>query len=810
MSGKKTSLRTSSSYACIVFVVICSLFLVLTLAVFPTSLSPGLPILLGGILAMLVACYRLGVNSGRYFRKESEIATVLLFWLLVCSFFTLDEYLTRKYLASFVGGIAFLFAAQAGIKSRSHWRWMVYSLVFVSTLVSLHAWLPALQIARATGTLPPLKGTFVNPDTFSILPLVALCLVLGLVERASTVVTLTNLGLASFLLMTVFATGCRASMLGFFVGGATFITSLLRYRKGKTEKTQLLVGFPLLLTLFAIPVVGFKFSFSYKWTRILETNAAEMEAIRFELFQYGWKAILNNPIFGSGPGTFGLSYQTVRPPDHNFMYINIAHNDFLEVGTEAGVPGLLLWFALSWFAFMTPFKLIRKGRLPTEAAAIGGAVVALFTYSMFNFIIVQRPVLWTQLWLFGLALSFPSSRLRTKERKGVRIASSIFLLGMGAWSAIVGTQSLRADALYVQAERAESRLNLEEAVVFYKQAAAQEPPRVKGGLRYVAALDKLQVFGDENNIGERLQILERLREASPHSVPLLITLAETQQSAGRVQEAKATLAQARELTPYMQRLFDAQLVLLLATGDLPGAAEALNQFTLIRWEPTHYQFEKVLFALMVDNPDGGREAAKSWLKSAPEQRGQELMMNAIQLSRKNKEWGAEKALLRVLVESHPENLCLTVQLASAEGKLNGPNSEYNELEKARLQAREQLDPCYDKLLQRWRELSLRRHETAKVKEVLTNYLTVAPNQSWARAQVAEILAESREGQKAIKFLRAGLERSPNDITLVLALARVFEKQGSEQLALNYYREVARLDPGNEEARSKIKKRRKTR
>ena len=801
---KSESKKPQPKLTSILFAAACAGVLLATLTLFPTSFNPGLPITLGGALAAITAIYRSFAKSGRYFRSNSDIVTALLDWLSLCSVFSVDEYLTRRSLATFVGGTAFLFACQVGIKSRVQWRWMVYTLIGTCSLASLQAWLPALMEARETGTLSPLHGTFNNPDTFSILPLLGLCLVLGLIERAAAVGTVVNLGLAGFLLMTVFATGCRGAMLGFILGGATFVGSLLFYRKNKAEKTQLLVGFPLALTILAIPMLGFKFSFSHKWTRILETNAAEMEGIRFELLRYGWKAVAQNPLFGSGPGTFGLSYQSVRPPNHNFMYINIAHNDFLEMGTEAGVIGLLLWGAMVYFAFTIPFKLVSQTRRPTEAAAVAGAVVALTTYSMFNFIIVQRPVFWAECWLFGLALSFPTSRLETRENVKLRLASSFVLFIAGLWAMSVGYHSLRADSFYVQAERAEDRLDLESARQYYEEAAKWEPPRVIGGLARVRVLEKLRVFQDEDNLDTQIEVLNQLHAASPLSIPVLLRLAEAQQAAGNQEAAREALKTAREITPHKSDVFEAELVFLLANNDLEGAARALQQYTPKHWEQTRDQLERVLFALALEKPEVAKKFTDEWLQQNPGKNGREIVEEAAQRARAGKELAAEKLLRQALVRSQPDDLCGKAELAKVVGGLEGESAELALLTEFLRGAPERLAPCYGDLLSRWSELARAAGESVEVESALREYLKIAPDRTWARARLGEIMAESDREGAAVKLLREGLERKPNDDLLVLSLARVFERQGSVELALNYYREVARLNPKNSEAVAKVR------
>lgn len=84
-------------------------------------------------------------------------------------------------------------------------------------------------------------------------------------------------------------------------------------------------------------------------------NRAE-ESGRFQIWRRGVGYMLQNPIFGVGPNNFGVAEGTLSPFAHRQQLgigvrWNAAHNTFLQVGAELGVPGLLLFLAIIASAF---------------------------------------------------------------------------------------------------------------------------------------------------------------------------------------------------------------------------------------------------------------------------------------------------------------------------------------------------------------------------------------------------------------------------------------------------------------------------
>lgn len=91
--------------------------------------------------------------------------------------------------------------------------------------------------------------------------------------------------------------------------------------------------------------------FFVKFGSYFERGAPSAVA-RFEYWRAGWTTWKENPVFGSGPGTFSVAYQKIKPPEAEMA--RLAHNDYLEQGSDSGVVGFLTYAGwvlggLIWF-----------------------------------------------------------------------------------------------------------------------------------------------------------------------------------------------------------------------------------------------------------------------------------------------------------------------------------------------------------------------------------------------------------------------------------------------------------------------------
>lgn len=787
---------------------LASLVLGGTLYVYPTTLNPGLPIILGGVFAAVLALFRLGKGAASHYHWGMDIGTGLLIWMAFSSQWGLDAYLSQRSLATFVGAVAFLWAVQCGTRNSRDWRLSAHTFVMLCSLVSLAAWPKGITVAIKTGHIPALTGTFNNPDTFSILPLFALMLAPGLLERATYKVGGLVCLQIGILFVTLVATGCRASLLGLGVGLIAFGGTLF-YNRSNThfKHLKILLAVPIALALLVLPLSNFGVSVFDKYSKTLSTESIAREETRIEVASYGWKAAIQHPLTGAGPGCFGLAFQTVRPPGHDRLYVNIAHNDPVEVAVELGLPGFLLWTALTIACLQKPFKLLQNGRRPVAAASMMSAVLAITIYSFFNFVISERPALWAEFWIFGLALSFPSSRLTYREKTAVRYLFSLCLLALSFWSVQFGYRSVQADSLFLQSQNFARELQVERAIQSLESAIEFQPQRANLRLEFVKLEKSWSAFYPAyESQDRRLKALEAAEEASPANLGVLLAISEFYVETGDLTRAASYLDRALQLTPHRPSLRERRAALAIRQGDLETAISQL-----ILESPNkkrNEQLATLLVALELEAAGRSQPILEASRKSETTERLNEILELAVNNCAANQHWKAGLNLAVQAAKMSPDDLCLQLRQANLLGKVENTRAEWELLDKTIVETKPSSDTCYGTLLERWYLLSLEQGQRDKALDRLKDDLEEDGRIVSVRILLSQALLEDGKTDKAIALLREGLDKNSRSLPLLKELAFQYEKIGHRDLAINYYREASEVDPKNQSLKAKLRELRK--
>lgn len=88
--------------------------------------------------------------------------------------------------------------------------------------------------------------------------------------------------------------------------------------------------------------------------------------------------VAERPLLGWGGGGYAYAYPAVKP-DHVFNgFWDHAHNDYVQVAVDVGLPGLLLWASIGLASVWRAWRLLRDDE---ERVARGTAVAALLALS---------------------------------------------------------------------------------------------------------------------------------------------------------------------------------------------------------------------------------------------------------------------------------------------------------------------------------------------------------------------------------------------------------------------------------------------
>jgi tetratricopeptide (TPR) repeat protein len=191
---------------------------------------------------------------------------------------------------------------------------------------------------------------------------------------------LAYIALSLFMLLNLFWTYSRAAWLGAAVGLALNVILLLRVVERAVARRILpVMAATLGLILAAAVVLALRipqtqrarmmesFSFSFYWNQRLEM-----------LWVGGLQIFREHPALGTGPGTYQIYSRTHHRPElympGTFQYPGAphSHNEFIELLSDQGVPGLVtfLWF-LAVYVWM-----VRKALRGQVSPAVKGVVIA--------------------------------------------------------------------------------------------------------------------------------------------------------------------------------------------------------------------------------------------------------------------------------------------------------------------------------------------------------------------------------------------------------------------------------------------------
>src|SRR6266480_1079799 len=253
-----------------------------------------------------------------------------------------------------------------------------------------------------------------NPNDLAGLCLLALGVALGFMfSKPSRILVRLGGGISAILLLVVILlTQSRGAFIGLVAGmGLPLVWSGLK-RPGRLFISAAVLA--LVIGLAVPTVVWERLSGIGMLTSISSLAQADPEgsaAQRFEIQQVGWQIFLDNPVFGVGLGAYPQANAAYAPD----LGKKDAHNTYLNVAAEVGLPGLALWCALVLSVLRYAYRsrrLAAPGELAIQQAWIERALLAYLVAGMFgSYAKLTFPyLLLAVLWCSATLLASPSLR----------------------------------------------------------------------------------------------------------------------------------------------------------------------------------------------------------------------------------------------------------------------------------------------------------------------------------------------------------------------------------------------------------------
>lgn len=321
-------------------------------------------------------------------------------------------------------------------------------------------------------------------------------------------------------------------------------------------------------------------------------------ADRLVIWRGALELLASAPWHGEGPGTFWLLYPAVREPaDTSGGYH--AHNDYLELAIEAGVPAVVLVAAVGLAALVAWWRAWARGtRHGLEAAGLLAAVAATAAHSIVTFNLYVLPLLVACGACLGRLELLARERREPPAQAGARgPAKRRALLAWLAWlvpATWLASLALGERAL-MEGRRLAARGELRAAL-----EALDRAERLAPGLDAPAA----------NQAELLIHLLGQLRERGAPR-PELATVHRAALEALARARARNPL---RADLPYLRARLAAVGALLEGPGWRETARRALEE--ALRLEPLHVEARGALARLLLE--EGRRDRARSLLREGLE------------------------------------------------------------------------------------------------------------------------------------------------------------------------------------------------
>jgi putative inorganic carbon (HCO3(-)) transporter len=286
-----------------------------------------------------------------------------------------------------------------------------------------------------------LRGTFGNADDVALLAGFVLPFVVLFAQRLRNPVAKAFVLLigCAWLVRVIGSTGTRAGLLAIIALLLVYLLYASALQRVALLAASVVGMLAMLVVLPSAVIDRFASTFSsFGSETVVQQLAANDEAMasvaeRRVLLQDAITMTMRNPVFGVGPGEFpDYRYQFLDPtaPGGHKRYFP-SHNTYLQVSSEEGIPGLLLYlgfFAATFFSLRRSLKLNRADPSPTGTLGVQISIClqAALVYFMVcaAFMTCERHP--QQYVVAGLAIALERiSRVKAPAKSGAAPAPSI-------------------------------------------------------------------------------------------------------------------------------------------------------------------------------------------------------------------------------------------------------------------------------------------------------------------------------------------------------------------------------------------------
>jgi tetratricopeptide (TPR) repeat protein len=762
---------------------------------------PGLTVVLGGLCSVGGALALFFSKPNFRSNVTNVSALLLLLWVSLSSSLGVDRFRSLQSLASWVGAIGIFLLCSHVCGTAKRWTFAALTLTSVASLLSLVG-LSMMKEQRS------LSATFSNSDTFSVVPMIGFFLAFALTRNPDSRMRVLGYAQQVLLGIAVVLSGSRAALFGLAIGSLvlTLVSQFsIKRKKDLSKELARTLAAPIFVVIICL-ISGMSSLMSGRIADLKEGRDLQGVAMREDVLVHGLRASLKRPILGSGPGTFAFAYQEFRPRDilPDYIYVNVAHNDYVEVAVELGWPGFVLVMALWGLVFLRTRRLLKQQQSVWECSCMVGCLAALLAFSLLNFIISVPAVFFWEMFILGLTNGLPVTRRQNSESSNLARGGAIVLAGFGVWACSFGWSASRSIHSVRRAEALQSALRWEEAIPELDRAIMLQPLNSSLYLMRGQLRSKLETFKSTNRPDSRGE--DDLRKAlslSPLDPKANRTVINHYQVRKEYAKAEEVLQKFLKQVHYIVGL-DKQLVQLqVLQRHLSDAANTLYQSS-----PSEEETSRLLVPLLSDieaaHAGDGVSLVGRWLSTEGSSGfSYRILKESARYSLHKNRPRVALRLLNQANEIDPKDLEVTYLTMMSLGQLGDTDERNRYLRKilSETDIKRKFEPFVNLAMAQW---AIEQPDFGTVGPTLNRLegrLRDQPKSLSLRLLVAECYIRSGKPETASEVVSKGLDMLPDSPELLARLGTCAAQQGLNSVAQGYFDQALRLKANLPEARA---------
>lgn len=177
-------------------------------------------------------------------------------------------------------------------------------------------------------------------------------------------------GFSLSLLFLLYLANTRSAWFSFFV---TFFLTLI------AQKKKIMIALVIVMMIAA-------FSFLPR-QRVEDILGFTSTQDRLYMWKIGWRIFMEHPITGNGLNTFFVKFMEYREDEYRDLKGSHAHNGYLQMASDIGIVGLMIFLFLIGKVFMKTARYIRRCReefYRTLALGLAAGLLAFLIHSFFD------------------------------------------------------------------------------------------------------------------------------------------------------------------------------------------------------------------------------------------------------------------------------------------------------------------------------------------------------------------------------------------------------------------------------------------